>query len=565
VCHHHHQNTRNSNKINNNMSKSHQPERDFVTEFYKLMQKSTNTNNDNTGQILYWYNAQFNKVSERYFKNSNWPPVETILPYANNDENFGLLYEIMRTRHMHMRLGLHKVGMEVLANSFHHYTKLFYKIMNGEFLFDLPNEWLWDLMDEFLYQFQTFRQKKSQQQEESDKVWSTREVLTTLEKLVQASQIEQLLNSPHQRSLDLLKPGKNHTLTILGYYAMIGLLRVHTILGDFATALEAVNSISLFGSADISAITSKGGSARIIFNEYIFSRVISCQVTLFYYYTFCCLASGKYYSAVRLLNLLLIYLNRCMSKLKFSGGTSDTLSSSFQNEFVAKMSDQCYGLLAVNVIMLTACSQSSAGVFIAFTSKSLPGGFRLEENVRNNLREKFGDKMNKISRSMINGTNEYVAIIGDILNFCAPKLINPTPNSQDDNASKFTRLFVEQGEVSQLAQLSPVKSWIRMFTKTDLKVLSKQIKTSSADGSTSDITQLRDLCHSLKHKSVYRLISTPASNVVAPDEDIEVQFVLQEKQEGDVEVYVGTEKVWKHYAEWFIRHAHKFESLRQTI
>jgi translation initiation factor 3 subunit L len=115
------------------------------------------------------------------------------------DENFGLLYEIMRTRHMHMRLGLHKVGMEVLANSFHHYTKLFYKIMNGEFLFDLPNEWLWDLMDEFLYQFQTFRQKKSQQQEESDKVWSTREVLTTLEKLVQASQIEQLLNSPHQR------------------------------------------------------------------------------------------------------------------------------------------------------------------------------------------------------------------------------------------------------------------------------------------------------------------------------------------------------------------------------
>jgi hypothetical protein len=70
------------------MSKSHQPERDFVTEFYKLMQKSANTNHDNTGQILYWYNAQFNKVSERYFKNSNWPPVETILPYANN----GIVY-----------------------------------------------------------------------------------------------------------------------------------------------------------------------------------------------------------------------------------------------------------------------------------------------------------------------------------------------------------------------------------------------------------------------------------------------------------------------------------------
>ncbi len=348
-------------------------------------------------------------------------------------------------------------------------------------------------------------------------------------------------------SLDLLKAGKTHTLTMLGYYSMIGLLRVHTILGDFATALDSVSAIPLFGSD-----ASVGRASRIFFNEYIYSRVIACHVTLFYFYTFCCLASGKYYSAVRLLNLLLVYLNRYLMNNK---GASDL---SYQNEFVAKMSEQCYGLLALGVLMLTASSQSSAGVFIVFTSKSLPGNFRLEESVRSILKEKFGDKMNKIYGSMINGNNDYVPLVEEILIFCAPKLINPCMDSTDDNAAKFIRLFVKQGEVSQMAQLCPMKSWIRLFTQTDLKVLSKQVKSSAPDVEASE-SHLRDLCHSLKHKSIHRLTVAPASNITAPD-DVEVQFVLNDKQ-GVAEVAVGSEKAVRHFGDYFIRNAQKFSSV----
>ena len=103
------------------------------------------------------------------------------------------------------RLG-NKIGLEVRVHAFQLYTQLFNKVMNGEFSFDLPNEWLWDLMDEFLYNFQTFcqyRQKKSvastAQKEELEKVWHVRDVLTILETLVQVSQIEKLLTSAQQK------------------------------------------------------------------------------------------------------------------------------------------------------------------------------------------------------------------------------------------------------------------------------------------------------------------------------------------------------------------------------
>ena len=113
----------------------------------------------------------------------------------------------MRVRHMYGRMA-NKVGLEVRIHAFQLYTKLFDRVMNGQFTFDLPNEWLWDLMDEFLYNFQTFcqyRQKKSavvtstEEREQLEKVWHVRDVLAILEKLVQVSQIEKLLTSAQQK------------------------------------------------------------------------------------------------------------------------------------------------------------------------------------------------------------------------------------------------------------------------------------------------------------------------------------------------------------------------------
>ena len=55
------------------------------------------------------------------------------------------------------------------TQSWETYCRLFDIILHGNVTMQLPNEWLWDMIDEFLYQFQAYHQfkgKPSQQTQE---------------------------------------------------------------------------------------------------------------------------------------------------------------------------------------------------------------------------------------------------------------------------------------------------------------------------------------------------------------------------------------------------------------
>jgi translation initiation factor 3 subunit L len=70
---------------------------------------------------------------------------------------------------------------------------------------DLPIQWLWDMLDEFVYQFQSFAQwranptnKNEEETEmlaEAQQVWSCYSVLNVLYSLVQKSQINEQLRA----------------------------------------------------------------------------------------------------------------------------------------------------------------------------------------------------------------------------------------------------------------------------------------------------------------------------------------------------------------------------------
>ena len=70
----------------------------------------------------------------------------------------------------------------------------------------LPNGWLWDMIDEFIYQFQSFQQFRGRLSNKSseelailrkcDNVWSTNSVLNYLQALVDKSGIVAELTSP---------------------------------------------------------------------------------------------------------------------------------------------------------------------------------------------------------------------------------------------------------------------------------------------------------------------------------------------------------------------------------
>jgi len=72
-------------------------------------------------------------------------------------------------------------------------------------LMQLPNGWLWDMIDEFIYQFQSFQQYRGRLSNKSpeelamlrkcDNVWSTNSVLNYLQALVDKSGIVAQLSS----------------------------------------------------------------------------------------------------------------------------------------------------------------------------------------------------------------------------------------------------------------------------------------------------------------------------------------------------------------------------------
>jgi len=123
---------------------------------------------------------------------------------------------------------------------------------------ELPHHWAWDIIDEFIFQFQSFcnyRQRAAKRQDddaqilrEAPTIWSCYSVLNVLYSLIQKSQMnEQLLAAKEGRDEASVagEYGSKPLYRTLGYFSIIGLLRVHCLLGDFTLALKMMDNIEL--------------------------------------------------------------------------------------------------------------------------------------------------------------------------------------------------------------------------------------------------------------------------------------------------------------------------------
>ena len=105
------------------------------------------------------------------------------------------------------------------VESFENYCEMFNYIINPPdqqpVNLELPNQWLWDIIDEFIYQFQNYSQYRSKLQQKDaaeialindaieENVWSVHSVLNVLQTLVERSKInEQLKAYNEKKSMD---------------------------------------------------------------------------------------------------------------------------------------------------------------------------------------------------------------------------------------------------------------------------------------------------------------------------------------------------------------------------
>ena len=121
--------------------------RSFIVFFHKQVLDG------NVHEIHSIYETSFNKLTDRYYKNMPWPPAEAISPLVNGDWQFLLLYKELYYRHIYSKL---QPTLAQRIESWHSYCALFEHLLSADvpLKLELPNQWLWDIVDEFIYQFQ---------------------------------------------------------------------------------------------------------------------------------------------------------------------------------------------------------------------------------------------------------------------------------------------------------------------------------------------------------------------------------------------------------------------------
>lgn len=227
---------------------------------------------------------------------------------------------------------------------------------------DLPAQWLWDIVDEFIYQFQSYSQWRNRVNNKTEDellllqdggVWSSYSVLNVLYSLIQKSRITEQLQAvqagqdPEEVAGEF---GNKPLYKMLGYFSIIGLLRVHVLLGDYTLALKMLDHLEL---------NRKGGS--------IMNKVTACHVTAYYYVGFAYLMLNRYPDAIRAFTHILVFIMRLRQYH----------TRSYQYDQINKTADRMYALLAI------ACALCPT---------------RLDENIQTALRDKYGDQLNKMSR-----------------------------------------------------------------------------------------------------------------------------------------------------------------------
>lgn len=499
---------------------------DQVVQFIQSFHKAYLDNN--VYDLYTHYETQFNKLTESFYKSTSWPdPVEQVSKLVNNDQIFLVLYSEVYYRHIYARLS---PTLEHRTGSFNNYCNLFNLLLNngdGPVTFELPNKWLWDIIDEFIYQFNQFSNYKLRllsQRENSDineieyvethsEVWSSYSVLNALYSLIGRSNvIEQLkdskLNGSNFNEINPELAGEYGSLSLyrnLGYYSIIGLLRIHTLSGDFTLALKTIEYIDLDKRA-------------------FFTKIPGCHFTTYYYVGFCYLMLHRYSDAIRTFSHILLYITR----------TSDILRSG-QYDLVTKKSGQMYALLTILISLVPT---------------------RLDDILFNGIRDKVGDKLFKIQR----GGEESIPIYEELFKYGAPKFISSTTISKSgdviisDPLNLHLKIFMLK--VKNVVFIPTLKSYLSLYSNLELSKLSKLLEINEAE-----LLQILQT-YKLNNRQLKWVEGEPLSGEYFPVYDLDISL---SQEDGKYFIHVQETRNVRKFADWFIRNTVKNYYVRDVI
>ena len=258
---------------------------------------------------------------------------------------------------------------------------------------------------------------------ENPHAWGCYSVLNVLYSLIQRSRIsEQLAAIKRGEDAGAVagEYGSRGLYRMLGYFSLIGLLRVHCLLGDFSLALKTLDDIELNRKS-------------------MFARVMAAHFTTYYYVGFSYMMMRRYADAIRMFSHILVYVSR-----------TKNFQKNAQYDSMIKRNDQMLALVAICV---------------AFNPT------KLDDIIHNALREKYGDQLTRLQR----GGPESLPLFEELFRGACPKFISPTPPDFDNPAINVDpvehHLGIFMSEVKANMYSPTVKSYLKLYTTMDLRKL----------------------------------------------------------------------------------------------
>ncbi|KAG8997099.1 hypothetical protein FRB94_005307 [Tulasnella sp. JGI-2019a] len=502
----------------------------------------------NLQEISVSYESGWNRLTEKFYPKSEWPEAEIIAPLVDDDPIFLVLYRELYYRHVYSRLS---PNVDDRFHSYENSCELFNYLLNsdGPVPLSLPDIWLWDIIDEFIYQFQAFciwRSKvKSKNDEEltmlaeGGQIWSCYSVLNVLYSLIQKSKINEYLEATDAgKSVEEISEivgeyGSRQLYRSLGYFSIIGLLRVHVLLGDYTLALRVMDRLELNQKA-------------------FFARVTACHVATYYYVGFCYLALRRYSDAVRTYASILNFISRMRQYH----------TKSYQYDQINKTGDRMYALL----VMCHCLSPS-----------------RLDDTITTVIKERYGEQFSKMQQGAAG-----LAAFEELFLYACPKFISPNPPPYHDvdqlalyvssppvePAQRHCALFLT--DVRTLTSVPTLRSFLKLYKSLDTKRLAGLVEAGEEEGEEKTeedkeeelVEQMMVL--KLASRSLSRPEAAPGASstsrtpgghlggtVVATSD---LDFVIDENMVHVVESTVG-----RRFAGWFIRNTEHTQRVYDNI
>lgn len=418
------------------------------------------------------YEEKFSKLTEQYFKTLHWPTTK----FASEFLNTGLpmcLYKELTIRHILTNLQS-QMKLSDYIDSWHNSVEIM-RIISHDLdqptvpgKVQLPPVWLWDLMDEFVYHYQKFQQYRaktnSNRKEVADKedeeklkknkdAWDSGEVINLLEEIARKSKVDLYLQKVREGKKDD-RDLPCESARLVGYYAKVQLLRVHSLHGEYLKGLRAVNKLDL----------------RLSLPLPLYCTSASCHVTLFYYLGFAYMMMQRYYDATQTFTHILLFLAK------------SRMTAQYQD----LMQQKIFHLL---LMCVTLCPSS------------------LDEVMGKIVSEKYAEVHYKMQQTLANRDEEAdFRIFEEKFSYSCPKFITPYFAEKDfcapPNEMHKSQLETFLHEVKSMRMLPTLTSFMKLYTTISLEKLRRFCEV--------DMDTLHVQMDALKQKSI-QLVHVPDS------------------------------------------------------